>query len=184
MDTRRKIIERVRVGRTSPSSAFNCALSAEENSTNNCEVPYKSQTTQELDKATQDRTDDISLPTTASNSHDSRDDSVLRDALVEEGDTHDLGNEDDPKAPNSVFTDFDSSVFTDVVTNINNPGVGFTDASVNDSINYTVEEYSPGKKKVSFDENIILEDEQSEATSPPRSDVCLAVVVLMLLLTN
>jgi len=156
MDTRAKIIERVRGGgRRSPFPAFNLALSAEENSTNNFEVAYNSRT--ELDKATQHQTDDISVPTTASNSQDSRDDSVPRNAIVMEGDTHDP-----------------SSVLTDIVTNINDPGVGFSnkifaDDSINASIHYTVEEFTPaGKKKVSLDDNSILEEDESESSSPPK----------------
>lgn len=173
MDTRAKIIEIVRGGgRSSPNPSFNFVFSAEENSTNNFEVAYKKSQT-EFDKATQDQTDERSLPTTATNSHDSRDDSVLGDALVEDGDTHDPGNEEDSKAPHSVFTDCESTVLAYVVTNISNPGVGFAkgsfaDASVNASIHYTVEEFTSGKEEESFVDNSILEDEQSKATSPPK----------------
>ena len=163
-DTRAKIIERVRAGGTSPQfssgPAFNWALFAEENSTNNFEVTYKSQNTHEVDKPIRDTTDEISLPTTATNSHDSRDDSVF------ELDSHDSINEEESKALHSVLTDDnDASLLTDIVTNINDPGVGFAEGRFADaSFNAGIK-----KKKVSFDDNnSFFEDEQSEATSPPK----------------
>ena len=163
-DTRAKIIEQVRAGGTSPQftsrPAFNWALFAEENSTNNFEVTYKSQNTHKVDKPIRDKTDEISLPTTATNSQDSRDDSVF------ELDSHDSINEEESKALHSVLTDDnDASLLTDIVTNINDPGVGFAEGRFADaSFNAGIK-----KKKVSFDDNnSIFEDEQSEATSTPK----------------
>ena len=171
-DTRAKIIERVRTGtpaQFSSGPAFNWAFFAEENSVNNFEVIYKSQVADE-DKPIKDQTEEISLPTTATNSHDSRDDSVLRE------DTHDPKATQDSKALHSVLPDYDATVLNDVITNINDPGVGFAedriaDASDNTGKNEKTVSFKTNKK-ASFDDNDsifeVLEDERSEATSPPK----------------
>lgn len=165
MDTRAKIIEKVRAGGASaqflPGPAFNWAFVNDDN----VEVTYKSQ--DESDKPTKGQTDEISLPTTATAS--SSDDSILGE------DIHAL-NEEDSQALNSVLTEHDVSGLADIVLNIKEPGVGFdegkyaeanvnADASVISGIN---------QKKVSFDDNnsiTIFEDERSEAYSvysPPK----------------
>ncbi len=118
MDTRAKIIEKVRAGgppaQFLPGPAFTWAFIAEDNSTNNVEVTYKSQDAQDLDKLIKDQTDEISLPTTATTSHDSRDESIL------EADIQALDNdEEDSKDQHSVLTEHNVSALAEIVTNIN-----------------------------------------------------------------
>ena len=171
-DTRAKIIERVQ-NKGAPAQfsnvgpAFNWAnFAAEENSVNNFEVIYKSQVVDE-DKIIKDQTEEISLPTTATNSHDSRDDSVLGE------DTQDPKTKLDPKALHSVLPDYDATVLNDVITNINDPGMGFAEDRCSDAGDNTGMKKTT-KKKASFDEDdgdnddSIFTDEQSEATSPPK----------------
>ena len=171
-DTRAKIIERVRDGapaQFSSGPAFNWAFFAEENSVNNFEVIYKSQVADE-DETTKDQTEEISLPTTATNSHDSRDDSVLGE------DTHDPKTKQDSKALHSVLPDYDATVLNDVITNINDPGVGFAEDKIADASDNTDKNKNKlsfeTNKEASFDGNDSIfdtfEEERSEATSPPK----------------
>lgn len=170
-DTRAKIIERVQ-NKGAPAQfsnvgpAFNWAnFAAEENSVNNFEVIYKSQVVDE-DKAIKDQSEEISLPTTATNSHDSRDDSVLGE------DTQDPKTKQDSKALHSMLP-YDATVLNDVITNINDPGMGFAEDRCSDADDNTGMKKTT-KKKASFDEDdgdnddSIFTDEQSEATSPPK----------------
>jgi hypothetical protein len=159
ISTRSKIIERVRKGndRKSPNPAQ--LFAAEMDTTRNCtnvEVPYMPQLSRGLDKALSQEHDEISSPTTATNSNDSMStrDSVFGDWLAEEKDTRDVVDEG-----SSDLTDIAANINTD----INTPGVGFAGASINNRVAVV----SPEKNKNgSRDDNSILEDDPSEAASP------------------
>ena len=118
MNTRAKIIEKVRAGgppaQFLPGPAFNWAFIAEDNSTNNVEVTYKSQDAQDLDELIKDQTDEISLPTTATTSHDSRDESIL-EAYIQALDN----DEEDSKDQHTVLTEHNVSALAEIVTIIN-----------------------------------------------------------------
>lgn len=172
MDTRAKIIEKVRAGGTSaqflPGPAFNWAFVAEEN----VEVTYKFQ-----DEPIKGQTDEISLPTTATAS--SSDDSLLG------ADMRDLNDDELSQALNSVLTEHDVSVsgLADIVTNIKDQGVGFAegkyeDASVKAGANANADasvNTGRSEKNVSFDDSSsisIFDDEQSEALPKRRLFSC------------
>ena len=177
VETKAKIIERVRSGGTpaqfsTTGQAFNWTTFevnnfSVENTNNNADETSKSQHTQE--------TDDVSWPSiTASNSNDS-------ESLFGE-DSYITNNEQYSEAIMSELSGFESN-FTDaildknVVTNINDPGVGFTKCAIADTT-FTVDMndsasadiYPKKKKKVSFDENNICvwQFECNETTSLPN----------------